>query len=148
LFAELALRSQLPSNIAVSVRDKVMFRVVPEALLRQRRHLPWVGTGNPTEKEKQMSKPAMVGAVLLALAAPLPAFAQAAVSEPGMASFYHPNADILHSGIGGQSYRAPLANAPPYAANAYAGGPAGDQAYAGRRPGRPLHPRSRVRPLE
>jgi hypothetical protein len=95
-----------------------------------------------------MSKAAMVGAVLLVLAAPLPAFAQAAVSEPGMASFYHPNADILHSEMGGQGYRAPPANAPPYAANAYAGGPAADQAYPARRPGRPMHPRSRVRPLE
>jgi hypothetical protein len=90
----------------------------------------------------------MVVAVLLALAAPLPAFAQAAVSEPGMASFYHPNADILHSEMGGQGYRAPTASVPPYAANAYAGGPVGDQAYPARRPGRPLHHHSRIRPLE
>jgi hypothetical protein len=49
-----------------------------------------------------MTKLAIAGtAALLALAAPLPVLAQAAVGEPGMVSFYHPNADILHTGEGG-----------------------------------------------
>jgi len=100
-----------------------------------------------------MSKLAMAGAMLLALAAPLPAFAQAAVGEPGMVSFYHPNADILHTGMGaqgyGQGYGAPPAYAAsPYEANAYAGGPAVNQAYRARRPSRPIHHRSRVSPSE
>lgn len=88
---------------------------------------------------------------MLALAAPLPAFAQAAVGEPGMVAFYHPNADILHSGMGsqgyGHGYGAPPAYAPsPYEANAYAGGPVVDQAYPVRRSGRTIHHRSRVSP--
>ena len=96
-----------------------------------------------------MSKLAMAGAMLLALAAPLPAFAQAAVGEPGMVSFYHPNADILHTGMGAQGYgrgygAPPAYAASPYEANAYAGGLGVDQAYPARRASRPIHHRSRV----
>jgi hypothetical protein len=40
-----------------------------------------------------------IGAALVAAAfVAAPASAQEAVSEPGMAAFYHPNADILHAG--------------------------------------------------
>jgi hypothetical protein len=34
------------------------------------------------------------------------ALAQAAVGEPGLAAFYHPDADILHAGPGYSTYRA------------------------------------------
>jgi hypothetical protein len=39
------------------------------------------------------------------------AFAQAAVGEPGLAAFYHPDADILHAGPGYSGYRAEPSNA-------------------------------------
>lgn len=38
-----------------------------------------------------------VAAVLSALTAP-PVFAQAAIQEPGMFAFYHPNLDVLNGG--------------------------------------------------
>jgi hypothetical protein len=34
------------------------------------------------------------------------AWAQAAVGEPGLAAFYHPDADLLHAGPGYSGYRA------------------------------------------
>lgn len=37
-------------------------------------------------------------AAMLSMMIATPVFAQAAVQEPGAAAFYHPNADILHSG--------------------------------------------------
>ena len=37
-------------------------------------------------------------AAVLSLMIATPVFAQAAVQEPGAAAFYHPNADILHTG--------------------------------------------------
>jgi hypothetical protein len=108
---------------------------------------PIEGELSVQQKEKQMTKLAIAGAAMLfALAAPLPVFAQAAVSEPGMVSFYHPNADILHAGPGAYGYGAPPAYAPPYEANAYVGGPVVDQAYPVRRSGRPVHHRSHVSP--
>jgi hypothetical protein len=39
------------------------------------------------------------------------AFAQAAVGEPGLAAFNHPDADILHAGPGYSSYGAEPRNA-------------------------------------
>ena len=39
------------------------------------------------------------------------AFAQAAVGEPGLAAFNHPDADILHAGPGYSGYRAESRNA-------------------------------------
>jgi len=47
--------------------------------------------------------------VILSTAIATPVFAQAAVSEPGAAAFYHPDADILHA----RSTPAPYALAPP-----------------------------------
>jgi hypothetical protein len=87
-----------------------------------------------------MTKFAMAGTVLLALAAPMPALAQAAVSEPGMVQFYHPDADVLHAGPGAYGYSA----SPPYEAHAYVGGPVLHWAYPHRRSSRALHPRSRL----
>ena len=37
-------------------------------------------------------------ATMLSMMIATPAFAQAAVQEPGAAAFYHPNADLLHTG--------------------------------------------------
>ena len=94
-----------------------------------------------------MTKLAIGGAAMLfALAAPLPVFGQAAVSEPGMVSFYHPNADILHAGPGAYGYGAPPAYAPPYQAHAYVGGPVAEETYPYRRANRSVHHRSRVSP--
>ncbi len=46
-----------------------------------------------------MSSFKFLGAALIAAAlVAAPVSAQEAVSEPGMAAFYHPNADILHAG--------------------------------------------------
>jgi hypothetical protein len=39
------------------------------------------------------------------------AWAQAAVGEPGLAAFYHPDADLLHAGPGYSGYRAEPRNA-------------------------------------
>ena len=51
-----------------------------------------------------------LAAALLITAVATPAFAQAAVQEPGAYAFYHPNADVLNAG------RPALR---PYDANAY-----------------------------
>ncbi len=55
-----------------------------------------------------------VGAALM-LSMATPVFAQAAISEPGAYSFYHPDGDVLHTGV----QPAPAANAfamEPYSA--------------------------------
>ena len=97
-----------------------------------------------------MKKLTLAGAAtLLALAAPAAVFARAAVSEPGMVSFYHPDADILHTGqgghgYGGYGYGGPPAYAPPYEAHAYVGGPVVEEAFPATRSGRTVHHRSRV----
>jgi hypothetical protein len=39
-------------------------------------------------------------AAILSAAFAGPVFAQAAIDEPGMYAFYHPNADVLHAGSG------------------------------------------------
>jgi hypothetical protein len=41
-------------------------------------------------------------AAVLSAAFAGPVFAQAAIDEPGMYAFYHPNADVLHAGSGGE----------------------------------------------
>jgi len=53
--------------------------------------------------------PAITAALLVAATA-TPVFAQAAIQEPGLFAFYHPNADVL---AGRNAYR------PPVDANAY-----------------------------
>ena len=50
-----------------------------------------------------------IAAALLLTTIATPVFAQAAIQEPGLYSFYHPNGDVLHAGSG---YR-------PLDANAY-----------------------------
>ena len=50
-----------------------------------------------------------LAAALLLTAIATPVFAQAAIQEPGLYSFYHPNTDVLNAGRG---YR-------PLDANAY-----------------------------
>lgn len=53
----------------------------------------------------------VIAAALLLTAIATPVFAQAAIQEPGVFAFYHPNADVL---AGKGAYR-------PYDANAYYG---------------------------
>ena len=70
-------------------------------------------------------------AVLSAMAA-TPVFAQAAIQEPGLFAFYHPNADVLNGGA--PTPEAALASAPPAASEAYAAmesgiAPSGAQRY-------------------
>jgi hypothetical protein len=40
----------------------------------------------------------LAAAALLSVTAVTPVFAQAAIQEPGLYAFYHPNADILNGG--------------------------------------------------
>jgi hypothetical protein len=37
--------------------------------------------------------------LILSAAMATPVFAQAAISEPGAYAFYHPNGDVLHTGV-------------------------------------------------
>lgn len=55
---------------------------------------------------------------LLSMMAAAPAFAQAAIQEPGLFSFYHPNLDVLNDGAPTPAYR--LESLPPSATQAYA----------------------------
>ena len=55
---------------------------------------------------------------LLSVMAAAPAFAQAAIQEPGLFSFYHPNLDVLNDGAPTPAYR--LESLPPSATQAYA----------------------------
>jgi hypothetical protein len=55
---------------------------------------------------------------LLSVMAAAPAFAQAAIQEPGLFSFYHPNLDVLNDGAPTPAYR--LESQPPSATQAYA----------------------------
>ena len=48
---------------------------------------------------------------LLSMTAVAPAFAQAAIQEPGLFSFYHPNLDVLNDGAPTPAYR--LQSQPP-----------------------------------
>jgi hypothetical protein len=52
-----------------------------------------------TRRQQAMSELKILSAAaVLSLMIATPVFAQAAVQEPGAAAFYHPNADILHTG--------------------------------------------------
>jgi hypothetical protein len=52
-------------------------------------------------------------ALMLSAAMATPVFAQAAISEPGAYSFYHPDGDVLNAGRGGvRSFPNALAMAP------------------------------------
>jgi hypothetical protein len=41
----------------------------------------------------------VAAALILSAGMATPVFAQAAISEPGAYAFYHPNGDVLHTGI-------------------------------------------------
>jgi hypothetical protein len=53
----------------------------------------------------------LAAAMLLSATAATPVFAQAAIQEPGLYAFYHPNADILNGGAPTPAAR--LASEPP-----------------------------------
>ena len=60
-----------------------------------------------------------IAAALLSTLAVSPVFAQAAISEPGAFSFYHPDRDVLNAGApvwGGRAVSAPDAAGQAYAA--------------------------------
>ena len=60
----------------------------------------------------------LAAATLLSAVTLTPVFAQAAIPEPGLFAFYHPNADVLNGGA--PTPEAALASAPPAASEAYA----------------------------
>src|SRR6201995_1806263 len=54
----------------------------------------------PVARRRSMTRFKLFGAVLILSAGmATPVFAQAAISEPGAYAFYHPNGDVLHTGI-------------------------------------------------
>jgi hypothetical protein len=64
-------------------------------------------THEASRGETDMLKLATVAATLLAaFGGGRPAFAQAAISEPGAYAFYHPDADVLNAGRPALSYSA------------------------------------------
>jgi hypothetical protein len=68
----------------------------------------------------------IVAAALLSVMATTPVLAQAAVQEPGMFAFYHPNLDVLNGGAPTPAAR--LASEPPAAMEAYAARESGQAA--------------------
>jgi hypothetical protein len=60
----------------------------------------------------------LAAAALLSAMTATPVFAQAAIQEPGLFAFYHPNLDVLNGGAPTPAYRPQ--SAPPAAAQAYA----------------------------
>lgn len=54
---------------------------------------------------------------LLSVMAAAPAFAQAAIQEPGLFAFYHPDLDVLNGGAPTPAYR--MESLPPSALEAY-----------------------------
>ena len=60
----------------------------------------------------------ITAAALLSVMTATPVFAQAAIQEPGLFSFYYPNLDVLNGGAPTPAAR--LASEPPSAMQAYA----------------------------
>jgi hypothetical protein len=60
----------------------------------------------------------IAAAGLLSVMTAAPAFAQAAIQEPGLFAFYHPNLDVLNDGAPTPAYR--LQSLPPSETEAYA----------------------------
>ena len=60
----------------------------------------------------------IAAAALLSAMTATPVFAQAAIQEPGLFSFYYPNLDVLNGGAPTPAAR--LASEPPFAMQAYA----------------------------
>jgi hypothetical protein len=73
----------------------------------------------------------LVAATLLSTMSLTPVFAQAAIQEPGLFAFYHPNADVLNGGA--PTPEAALASAPPAASEAYAAAESGIKTSCGER---------------
>src|ERR1700730_11894800 len=86
----------------------------PPLLLLRPRILASVDAGKTT----MTSFKTLAAAALLLAMTLSPVFAQAAIQEPGMFAFYHPNADVLKGGA--PTPEAALASAPPAASAAYA----------------------------
>jgi hypothetical protein len=73
----------------------------------------------------------LVAAALLSAMTLTPVFAQAAIQEPGLFAFYHPNADVLNGGA--PTPEAALASAPPAASEAYAAMESGNATFCAQR---------------
>jgi hypothetical protein len=65
----------------------------------------------------------LAAAALLSAMTATPVFAQAAIQEPGLFEFYHPNLDVLNGGAPTPAYR--LQSPPPAATQAYAAAESG-----------------------
>jgi hypothetical protein len=83
-------------------------------LLLLAREFSHLNTGEPIMN----SLKTLAAATLLSAMAATPVFAQAAIQEPGMFAFYHPDLDVLNGGV--PTPAAALASAPPAASMAYA----------------------------
>ncbi len=77
------------------------------------------------------SSKTLVAAALLSAMTLTPVFAQAAIQEPGLFAFYHPNADDLNGGA--PTPEAALASAPPAASGAYAAMESGNATFCAQR---------------
>src|SRR5437588_9586563 len=93
----------------------------PEHLGR-RREFPNLATNRFTERRQAMTRFKMFSAAaVLSLIFATPVFAQAAIQEPGLFSFYYPNNDVLNGGrptpAAGMDAKMPLLfGSNPYAA--------------------------------
>jgi hypothetical protein len=72
----------------------------------------------PSHRSTVTSLKTAIAAVMLSALAVAPAFAQAAIQEPGAFAFYHPYLDVLNGGA--PTPAAKLALEPPAAMQAYA----------------------------
>jgi hypothetical protein len=77
---------------------------------------PRILTSFDTGETTMASFKILAAAALLSAMTLTPVFAQAAIQEPGLFAFYHPNADVLNGGA--PTPEAALASAPPAASEA------------------------------
>ena len=73
----------------------------------------------------------LLAAALLSTMSLTPVFAHAAIREPGLFAFYHPNAEVLNGGA--PTPEAALASAPPAASEAYAAMESGINTFCAQR---------------
>jgi hypothetical protein len=77
------------SNSTLASRSVITSSCAPTRILYP------IDTGETT----MASFKTLAAVLLLSLTAATPAFAQAAIQEPGLFSFYYPNLDVLNGGI-------------------------------------------------
>jgi hypothetical protein len=90
-----AHREELKDKQRAELRSYRLNRSGINKIVRSRSATPW-----SIKRSKVMSRTAIVATILLvALGGRQPVFAQAAISEPGAYAFYHPDADLLNTGL-------------------------------------------------